>query len=115
MSLTVEDGALITLDPNDQTVLSWDWDAKHLGVGVTINTSAFTLTAISPTTATGITKDNPSILTASPYNSRWTQIRVLVGGDSALGQLFELANTITSSEAPSQSKERSIRLLVQQK
>jgi hypothetical protein len=111
MSLTVEDGALITMDPNDSTVLNWDWGAQHLANGVTITNSIFTLTALNPAGATGVTKDNPSVLAGN----RITQIRVIAGGDTSLGQLFELANKITTSETPPQIKERSIRLVVEQR
>ena len=114
MIITVQDGDLVTLDPDETSVLNWNWD-DVLGSGVTVTTSTFTLTALNPSGATGITKDNPSILSASPYLSRYTQIRVIAGGASALGQLFELENKIVTSESPTQTKPRSIRLFVEQR
>lgn len=111
MSLTVNDGALITIDPDDSTVLNWDWGAKHLAVGVSIVSSNFTLTAVRQSGSPTITLDSQAILAGS----RITQVRVIAGGDTSLGDLFELANTITSDESPAQIKERSIRVLVEQK
>jgi len=112
MSTTVKDGALITVDPSDSTVLDWDWGTRHLAVGVTISTSTFRLVAIRQAASPSpVTLDNASILTGS----RSTQVRIVGASDAALGDLFELSNRITTSETPAQIKERSIRLLVEQK
>jgi len=93
------------------------------------NTFTYTV-ANSPTTpATGtisylspsLSKDNPSILSAPNATivcertvgaSRVTQVR-LIGTTATLGDEYELANTIVTDETPTQTKEQSIRVLVQ--
>lgn len=80
--------------------------------------STFTYTvANSPTTpATGriafggpsLTKDNPSILSGD----RKTQVR-LDATTATLGDEYELANAIVTNESPAQTKEQSIRVLIQ--
>jgi hypothetical protein len=112
MSTTVKDGALITIDPSDATVLDWDWGTKHLAVGVTISSSSFRLVAIRQAASPSpVTLDSDSILSGD----RTTQVRIVGAGDAALGDLFQLTNSITTSESPPQIKERSIRLLVEQR
>lgn len=54
-----------------------------------------------------LTKDSESILVAT---NRTTQVR-LSGG--TLGQLYEVANKIVTSETPSQTKEKSFRVLIE--
>ena len=108
MSLTVHDGAMIVKDPSDVSVYVFDWDADHLASGVTIGTSTWTITPLTPAGDTGLTKDQPSILAGS----RKTQIRLSAG---TLGALYQLDNTIVTSESPAQTKERSITVLVQNK
>ena len=105
--IIVDDGALVTKDPSDIKTYTFDWDAENLAAAVTITTSAWTITALSPSSTDVIlTKDQPSILAGS----RKTQIRLSAG---TIGQLYEVANAITTSETPSQVKERSFRILVQ--
>lgn len=184
MSLTIDDGGLVPIDPNDSRVLDFNYDSKtNLATGVTVASSTFRLRRIVPvpiavtsitrasTTATvtqtahgyltndwvtiagadqsdynitaqitvltadtfsytvanapttpatgtitsafGVGKDNPSILAAAPAN-RVTQIRVIGGGDRSVGQLWELANQIVTSETPTQTKEKSVQILVEQ-
>lgn len=55
--------------------------------------------------------DQVSILTAAPYNSRWTQVRFTPNG--LRGGLVEIANRIISNETPTQAKELSFQILVQ--
>lgn len=56
---------------------------------------------------TPLTKDSESILVAT---NRTTQVR-LSGG--TLGQLYEIANRIVTNETPSQTKEKSFRVLIE--
>lgn len=129
-AIIITPGKWAILDPNDSRVLTFDWDAETLGTDVTIATSTFTLTALKPTGATGITKDNEVRLTAAQatavlantddprtvtLDNRMTQLRLVGGGDSALGQMFELANKIVTNESPAQTKEQSIILKVEQR
>jgi hypothetical protein len=105
--VTILPGDQVTKDPADQKIFLFDWDTNNLGVGVTISTSVWTISAISPSqTDAVLTKDNESILAGT----RKTQVRLLAG---TLGQTYEIANKITTSETPSQVKERSFRVRVE--
>jgi len=109
MSTTVKDGSTITKDPSDISVYTFDWDAEHLATGVSISTSTWTLTGVSgDVTTTPMTKDQPSIVTGN----RKTQIRLSAG---AAGSVWKLDNAIVTDESPSQQKERSIRIRVEQR
>ena len=113
MSLTIEDGGLVELAPNEERVINMSYD-EALGAGVTLTSAPWTITAIRPTTATGLSKDNESILALSPYNSRFAQVRLIaVALESALGQEFRVENTATTSESPVQRKPRSFIVKIQ--
>ena len=185
MSDTVDDGALIELEPDEQRVITVDWDTDNLDAGVTIASSTFVIAAYKPeaisvssitrsgtaatvTTASahglttndwvtiagaaqsdynvtaqvtvltattftytvanapttpatgtiicaaGLGYDNVSILSAAPYSSRYTQIRLIAPAASAArgGYLFEVFNTIVTSESPSQKKPRWFRVRI---
>ena len=105
--LTIPDGGLATQDPNDVAVYEVDWD-DFLAEGVTVTTSTWTTTAKRPTDATALTTDNTDIL----GDSRSTQIRISGG---QVGGLYEVANKIVTSESPTQTIERSFRLLIENK
>lgn len=80
------------------------------------NATYWTVTAIS------LTKDQETILNAAAASvalqrtvtgdSRVTQLR-LTGG--TLGHLYEVANKVVTNETPAQTKERSFRVLIEQK
>lgn len=109
MPLTIDDGELIVKDQADVSVYVFDWDVlAALATGVTITTSTFTITAISPAGDTALTKDQASILTGS----RKTQIRVAAGTAKAK---YRLDNTIVTNETPAQTKERSVFVTVEQR
>lgn len=110
-TITIHEGQLVTKDPADVKVYTFDWDTENLAVGVTIValSSTWTITAIRPSKVdTALTKDQESILAGS----RKTQLR-LSGG--TLGQTYEIANKIRTSETPFQEKERSFRVLIENK
>jgi hypothetical protein len=107
-TITVRPGDLVTKDPSDEVVIVFDWDLENLAIGVTMSTSLFTITAIRPSADTGLTKDNESILAGL----RKTQLRLKAG---TMGALYEVANKIVTNETPAQTKERSFRVLVQDK
>lgn len=109
-AVTIRSGDLLILDPAESRVVQFDWDADNLASAVTISTSTFTITAITQSGATALTKDNPSILTGS----RKTQVR-LIATTATAGDLYELANTITTGESPTQTKEQSIQVRIQNK
>ena len=70
-------------------------------------TPATAATGGSITYSQGLGKDSPSILSTAGYDSRFTQIRLIAAGPTHLGKRYEIANKITTSESPSQVKERS--------
>ena len=111
---TIAPGQQIEIDPSDKKVITFNWD-DHLTAGATIATSTFTITAIRPASATGLTKDNETILSSGSYGNRYTQLRLLAGGDSTVGQKFEVANKVVTTETPTQTIERSFQVLIQQK
>jgi hypothetical protein len=107
--ITIYPGDEAVKDPADILVYLFDWDTENLAAAVTITTSTWTITPIGPSsTDTALTKDNESIVTGS----RKTQLRLAAG---TLGQTYEIANKIVTNEAPIQIKERSFRLLVEQR
>lgn len=122
MSVTViRPGNTYVLDPAETRSLVFDWDLKNLRSGITIATSTFTITTIQQGGATILTKDSASILNGANAtiacertvgDSRVTQVR-LIGTTATDGDEYELANTILTSETPAQTKEQSIRILVQ--
>lgn len=107
-TVTITNGDQVTKDPADSKIYLVDWDTNNLGVGVTIaGTPVWTISAVYPsTTDAALTSDNTSVLAGL----RKTQIR-LIGG--TVGQTYEVANKIVTSETPSQTKERSFRVLVE--
>lgn len=81
-------------------------------------TYAVTGTPASPATGTitysqGLTFDNSEILSAAPYDSRHTQVRLNVQGPDYAGYRFEVANLITTDETPAQTKERSFFVVIE--
>lgn len=106
-TITVRAGGLVTKDPADIKVYVVDWDTENLAVGATIVTSTWTITAVAPGVAdTALTKDSESLVTGN----RKSQVRLLGG---TVGQTYEIANKIVTSETPAQTKERSFRVLIQ--
>lgn len=103
----IDAGDEVLKDPVDAKVYGADWDTNNLAVGVTITASVWTITALTPSAIdTALTKDTESVLAGT----RKTQVRLLGG---TLGQTYEVANKIVTSENPTQTKERSFRVLVQ--
>lgn len=108
-TVLIRNGDLVLKDPSDAKVYVFDWDTNNLAVGVTITgVPVWTITAIGPSlTDTALTQDQASVLAGN----RKTQVRLSAG---TLGQTYEIANKIVTSETPAQTKERSFRVLVQQ-
>lgn len=106
-TVTIAPKGLVIKDPADVKVYVFDWDTNNLGATVTITTSTFTITPIRPSTSdVALTKDQESILAGN----RKTQLRLTAG---TLGQTYEVANKITTNESPSQIKERSFQIVIQ--
>jgi hypothetical protein len=105
--VTISDGALVIKDPSDIKAYTFDYDTENLAVGAAILTSTFTITAVWPsTTDLALTKDQETILAGA----RKTQVRLSAG---TLGQKYQIANKIVTSESPAQTKERSFTVWVQ--
>lgn len=108
MSLTVQAGDLVEMDPSDVRVFDFDW-STNLGTGVEISGSAtWTITAVSPSDATVPVKDNESIVTGNQI----ARVRLNVTGATANAR-YNIACKITTNESPSQTKEQSFDILVQ--
>ena len=107
-TVTLQPGSFMVLDPADKRVVLFDWDAENLADGVTIASSVFAIVTLKQVGATILTKDNASILSGT----RKTQVR-LDATTATLGDLYELTNTIVTSESPAQTKNGSIRVLIQ--
>lgn len=108
MALTVVDGSLIRKDPEAIRVYTWDYDVlDNLAPAVTIVNSTWSILAIYPSTSdSALTKDSESVLPGS----RSTQVRLTAG---TMGQVYEITNRIVTNESPAQTKDKSIRVLIQ--
>ena len=107
MSLTVYAGDLVVQDPSDIRIYVFDWGTSNLATGVEIAGSAtWTITAVAPSDATLITKDQESIVSGN----RKAKVR-LQGGTN--GARYNIACKITTNETPAQTKEQSFDMLVQ--
>ena len=107
-TLYIRDGGLFSKDPEDQKVVKFDWDDENLSAGVTISSNTFTITQLKGASTTPLTKDNESIVDSS----RNTQLR-LIGG--TLGAIYKVESQITTSESPSQVKNRHFKLKIEDK
>lgn len=101
---TTTTSRLVTKDPNSIEVFRWDWDTEHLADSVEISTSAWTITGPDSV----LTKDQESIVTGN----RKTQVR-LTGGTE--GETYTVTNRIVTNETPAQTKDWSIKFVIQQK
>jgi hypothetical protein len=110
MSLTIPDKGVLDMAPNEERVVNVSFDAD-LAETVTIASVAFSIVAISPDTGTSLTKDNESILSASPYNSRVAQLR-LIADPTGSGE-YDVYTTITTSESPIQRRPRWFKVVIQ--
>lgn len=120
MILTIPSGGLAVKDPADSHVYCFDWDADNLASTAQIMANSFTLTLLSGTATPAATKDSEGKLTATEatdalerpvtLDDRVTRVRILGG---AKGSRWTVANLISTTENPSQVKERSFTLLIE--
>ena len=103
MSTTIYSGGLITKDPNNSEVFSFNWD-KDLNAGVSITTSTFTITCANEQLPLGLTKDNET------NTARTTSLR-LIGG--TLGKKYTVTNRIVTDETPTQTKDASFTVKIE--
>lgn len=107
-TVIIKNGDLVLKDPQDVKVYHMDWGTQNIPAGVTLNTSIWFINPISPsTTDATLTKDQETIL----GDNTTSRVR-LTGG--TLGQTYDITNRIVTSETPSQTKERSFRVLIEQ-
>jgi hypothetical protein len=101
MSTQIHSGGQVTKDPHSEEFFTLDWGTENLAIGVTIATSDFTITGPDADLA------NDDILTGG----RSTTLR-LTGGTE--GKRYTVTNRIVTDETPTQTKDASFRVLVQQ-
>ena len=120
-AIIIRPGDLVTKDPADEKTYVVDWDGDNLPALVTLTTSTWTITPIGPSTSdVALTKDSEALLSAADatlalertvaLGNRVSRVRLKAG---TLGQTYEIANKGVTSETPSQTKERSFRVLIQ--
>lgn len=111
-TITVTPGALVTLDPSDKKLIVFDFDALNLAVGVTLTNGSpsfgITILVLKQNGSGALTFDNAS-LTGS---SRKVQARFLATSATA-GDRYRISVKGSTSENPSQDKEYSIDVLIQ--
>jgi hypothetical protein len=103
MSATIHSGGLVVKDPSSAKVYQMDWDAENLASGVTLSTSTWAILGRDA----ALTADQ----TSTVGSGRKAQVR-LSGG--TVGVKYTVTNTISTSESPSQTKEKSFQVLIQQ-
>lgn len=106
MSFSMRAGGLLSLDPNDQLLVSFDWDSEALPTGVSIASYVHTISVIRQSGATALTKDQES------QTSRSTRLR-LIGSTATLGDKYLVSSKITTNETPAQTIERSFTVLIE--
>lgn len=109
-TVNVYPGDLVTQDPNAVRVYGFDFDTReNLPDGVSIASTVLTATAIRPTNAAALTVDSADPLGIDD-DARKVYVRVS-GGD--IGAVYTLACRITTDESPTQTKEFSIVLRIE--
>jgi hypothetical protein len=107
-TVTVRPGDLVILDPAEQRVVQFDWGTENLSATAAVVTSTFTVTVQRRIGTAALTVSNDSIL----VGSQTTQVR-LDATTGALGEQGTVSNTIVTDESPAQTKEVSVRYLIQ--
>lgn len=102
--LTVFDGAEVIQDPSAIRVYQFDWDTEHLGVGVTIATSAFEVLQVPPSGVPTLVAVDTSPL-GIQAGSRSTKVKL---STPTRGVRYRVNNTIVTSEVPAQTFQKSI-------
>lgn len=110
--LTIMPGDLVTLDPSDKKVLRFDFDARNLPAGVSLTNSApafgLTIEAIQQNGSTPLTMDEIGLVTGN----RKVQARFLAT-TASVGDRYRISCKGTTDETPSQEKEYSITVLIE--
>lgn len=90
----------------EQKVYLFDWGRYKLASGVTIVDSVFTFTKIRPAGGVGLVSDHENVLSGE----RKTWLRL---GGATTGDYYQVTNTVTTNEDPSQTFSLSFRLLIE--
>lgn len=111
-TVTVQPGDLVTLDPSDKRVIVFDFDTSNLAVGVVLTNGGpsfgITITPIQQTGLTALTYDSAGLVSGS----RKVSARFLAT-TATRGDRYTVAIKGTTNESPSQEKEYSINVLIQ--
>jgi hypothetical protein len=108
VSTSIYAGNLLVLDPSDKRVITFDWDTEALPVGISITSSAWTITAIRQSGATALTNDNATI--ASSNRSTITR---LLATTATVGDIYRVSNKVTLDGSPAQEIEQQFKVLIQ--
>lgn len=103
-SVTIYDGDVDVKDPADVRVYTFDWDAENLAAAVTIVSQTTTVAAVQPSGDTALTVVSSGTGLGIQASGRTVKCK-LSGG--TLGALYRVTNRIVTDETPSQTKERS--------
>jgi hypothetical protein len=119
--LVVDEGETITFDPADVANVAFD-HRSQLHAGIQAASVVFTITAIRQGGVTALTKDSEARLTAADATIALeetistdyvvTQLR-LIATTATEGDEYAVASKIVTTENPTQTKERSIRVVIQ--
>ena len=103
MSVQLNPDDLILLDPMDQRIVEFNWDTLNLPIGVTIASSTYTISRVRRAGVSSMSYDNNVVTTGN----RRTQAR-LNANLGTVGDVYRVANAITTNESPPATKEVSI-------
>jgi hypothetical protein len=103
MSTTIHSGGLVIKDPNSEEVYVVDWGSEHLATGVEITSSDWFITGRD----SALVGDSESVLSGS----RRASIRL---SDGTLGYRYTVTNRIVTNESPTQTKDASFDVLIEQ-
>ena len=103
-SVTIYDGDVDVKDPADVRVYTFDWDTENLAQSVTISSQTTAVAAVRPSGDTSLIVTTSGSGLGIQTGARTVKCK-LSGG--TLGALYRVTNTITTNETPSQIKERS--------
>lgn len=106
--LIVRAGDEVTFDPSDKRVIQFDWDTENLPATITIATSDWTITPVKQYGPSPLSLDNAAVM----LGNRKSQVR-LIASTATLGDVYDVANKIKTSEVPDQEKEQSIRVFIE--
>jgi hypothetical protein len=117
---TIRDGDLYVLGPTEQRLVAFDW-REVLHPTVQISTSTWVVTAIVQS-GTALTTDNATLLGAAAATVALEETVTtdnvvsavrLLGTTATAGDRYRVSNRIVSNEAPTQTEEMSITVLIQ--